>query len=337
MRWLSSWSTRIGRPIPTIPTVDYYFAGALSSLVASNGNPEPGRPIARLGPHTVACGRRVVIFRYITRSELTCLRALGPERVYYLIDDMLPVAHACRELPADYRRRLMRFTRDLLPQILELNPIILAPSDAILALFPDHEGERVDPVLLAVAPDHRHFASPGPFRLAFLGTRSHANGFDFLAPVLEQVLTNGQNITLTAFFGRHLPPRITGLPGVENHAPLPWADYRVRMAGERFHALLAPLPDTHFNRGRSLTKLMEAAATGAALLTNARAPFNDAIESGHDGLLLGDDAAEWVAEIQRLTADRDAARCLAEGGARLARRIGDPDRLALFWRERLGF
>jgi glycosyltransferase involved in cell wall biosynthesis len=334
---LTLWTQRMARPFQTIPTVDYYFMAALSSLVAGHGRPEPGRPIARLGPHTLAHRSRVVIFRYTTRSELARLRELGPERVYYLIDDMLPLARACRELPVDYRRRLVRFTRDLLPQILELNPTIIAPSDAILALFPDHAGERLDPALLAVASHHRHFASPGPFRLAFLGTRSHANGFDFLAPVLEQVLTNGQHITLTAFFGRYLPPRIARLPGVENHAPLPWADYRDRMAGERFHALLAPLPDTPFNRGRSLTKLMEAAATGAALLTSVRAPFNDAIETGRDGLLLGDDPAEWIREIQCLTADRDAARSLAEGGARLARRVGDPDRLALFWRERLGF
>ena len=75
-----------------------------------------------------------------------------------------------------------------------------------------------------------------------MSTRSHANGFDFLAPVLEQVLTNGQHITLTAFFGKHLPPRIGRLSGVETMRRLPWADYRFRMAGERFHALLAPLP-----------------------------------------------------------------------------------------------
>ena len=281
-------------------------------------------------------GRRAIIFRYVTSDELDRVHALRPERVYYVIDDMLPVADACSDLPEDYRHRLARFARNLLPLILDLNPTIVAPSDAILALFPDHACERLDPALLAIAPDLDHFAASGPLRLAFLGTRSHADGLDFLAPVLEQVLTNGRDITLTVFFGRYLSARIARLPGVENHAPLPWIDYRARTEGARFHALLAPLPDTLFNRGRSLTKLMEAAATGATLVVSARLPFSAAIESGRDGLLMGDDPVDWVREIKRLAVDRGTARSLAEGSARVARRIGDPERLALFWRERLG-
>jgi hypothetical protein len=318
------------------PTVDYYFMAAAAPQVASGATPEPSRPIVRLGPYTFAHARRAVVFRYITPDELGRLRALDLERVYYLVDDMLPLAHACLELPAVYRCRLAQFTRDFLPRILDLNPRIIAPSNAILGLFPDRPREYLDPAFLAVASHHRHFAAAGPFRLAFLGTRSHSNGLDFLAPVLEKVLTGGRDVTFTSFFGRHLPARIARLPGVENHAPMPWIDYRARMAGERFHALLAPLPDTLFNRGRSLTKLMESAATGAALLASNRPPFSAAVESGRDGSLLGDDPGDWVREIRRLAAERDEARSLAEGGARLARRIGDPERLALFWRERLG-
>lgn len=324
------------RPPPVIPTVDYYFLRALGGLVAGGATPEPGRPIVRLGQHTFVHGRRAVIFRYVTPEELGSVRALGPEHVHYLVDDMLPLAHACEELPADYRLRLARFTRDLLPRILDLDPTVVAPSDAILSLFPDHLRERLDPALLAAAPDRDHFAGPGPLRLAFLGTRSHANGLDFLTPVLEQVLTGARDVTLTVFFGKHLPSPIARLRGVENHAPLAWAAYRSRMAGERFHLLLSPLPDTPFNRGRSLTKLMEAAATGAALLASRRAPFDAAIANGRDGLLIGDDPDDWVREIRRLAADREAARLLADGSALLAQRIGDPERLGQFWRERLG-
>ncbi len=308
----------------------------MAHLVSSGAVPEQARPIVRLGPHTFVHARRVVIVRYVTPAELGHVRAARPERVYYLVDDMLPIASACEELPADYRRRLARFARDLLPHIMDLAPTVVAPSDAILALFPTQPGERLDPALLGLAPDLQHFAAPGPLRLAFLGTRSHANGLDFLAPVLEQVLSDSRDITLTVSFGKHLPARVARLPGVENHAPLAWADYQARMAGERFHLLLAPLPDTPFNRGRSLTKLMEAAAAGAALLASARLPFSGAIEAGRDGLLLSDEPGEWMREIRRLAADREVACRLAEGSARLAHRIGDPERLALFWRERLG-
>jgi hypothetical protein len=109
---------------------------SLANLVASGATREPSRPIVRLGPHTFAHGRRAVIFRYITADELDELRALGPERVYYLIDDMLPLAHACLELPAAYRRRLAHFALNLLPSILDLNPTVVAPSGQSSACFP---------------------------------------------------------------------------------------------------------------------------------------------------------------------------------------------------------
>src|SRR5687768_6337176 len=93
------------------PTVDYYFMAAAAPQVASGATPEPSRPIVRLGPYTFAHARRAVVFRYITPDELGRLRALDLERVYYLVDDLLPLAHACLELPAVYRRRLAQFTR----------------------------------------------------------------------------------------------------------------------------------------------------------------------------------------------------------------------------------
>jgi glycosyltransferase involved in cell wall biosynthesis len=318
----------------TLPTADYYFLLAMGHAVAPGPVATAERPIVRLGPHVFVHQRCVLIVRYITPAELAAIRDLRPERVYYVIDDMLPIAERCHELPDGYRRRLAGFARDVMPDILALDPIIVAPSPAILALFPDLHGELLNPCALSIAPDHDHFAQAGPLRMAFLGTRSHCNGLEFIAPALRDVL--GDDIRLTLFFGRHLPQDLARLPGIDNRQPLTWPAYRAFVAQERFHVLLAPLPETPFNRGRSISKLMDAAAVGAALLTSDREPFRSALTDGEGGHLLPDDPARWASAIRRLARDRQKARHLAAGAARLSGRLGDPGIAAAFWRQRLG-
>ena len=76
-------------------------------------------------------------------------------------------------------------------------------------LFPGRAGERLDPGLLAAAPDYRHFADSWSISL---GVPRHAQPYQwprFFEPVLEQVLTGDQGITFTVFFGRHLPAHLS--------------------------------------------------------------------------------------------------------------------------------
>ena len=100
--------------------------------------------------------------------------------------------------------------------------------------------------------------------------------------------------------------------------------------------VLAPLAETPFNRGRSLTKLMDVASVGAAGLFSARTPFSQAVEHNHDGLLLADDPVLWCAEIERLMTDLETAKVLAENMTITAQRLGNKLDLRSFWMQRLG-
>lgn len=338
MRWWQSLFTP--RPGHAIPTVDYYFLGAMSDLVRTGNGEASARPIVRLGPHTFAHGRRLVIVRYLTADELSNVRCRPWERVYYVIDDMLPVAGAAAELPADYRARLARFATGALLDILALEPTVVAPRDEILDLFPRHATERLDPMALFLARDGDHYkpkiCAANPFRIAFLGTRSHAAGMAFLAPVLDAVAAARRDIRVVLFFGRHLPKPLRGRAQIDNRRPLPWRRYKAVLQHERFHVVLAPLPDTPFNRGRSLTKFFDVAAVGATGVFSARAPFTDAVTDGVHGLLLPDDPVAWRESILRLASDLGVAHRLSEGARGRARHIGDPARVRAFWRARLG-
>ncbi len=323
-----------------IPSIDYYLLGALRDLVRSPEGAGGDRPIVRRGPYVFSTRDCLVIVRYITARELQWIGGESRfERIYYVLDDMLPLAEQCEDLPFDYRARLASFARDGLLRILDLQPTIVAPSQAILDLFPRHCTELIDPCWLTVAEDFRHFrasgAARGPIKLAFLGTRSHGAGLDFLTPVLERLLRGRDDMRCTIFWGKHAPPALERRAGIDNRAPLSWTAFKRFLARERFHVVLAPLPDTPFNRGRSLTKLMDAAAVGAAGVFSERAPFNRSIVPEATGLLLPDDAGVWSSEIGRLAADLSRARTIAEGGAACVRRIGNPARLRQFWSDRL--
>src|SRR5512134_269299 len=167
-----------------IPTVEFYFLAGLRGLV---GLADDGaeKPIVRLGPHTFARGAHLVVVRYANAEELALLRR--PWRsAHYVLDDMLPIARECRELPADYRARLGSFADDVLPRILALRPQIVAPSRAILDLFPDHEGALLDPACALPPPVPERFAhhdGRAPRRLAFLATRSHAASLGLLEAI----------------------------------------------------------------------------------------------------------------------------------------------------------
>jgi hypothetical protein len=321
-----------------IPSLDYYFLGALHDLVDVPNSPRPDRPIVRCGPTTFFVNDRLVIIRYLSRRELTWIRARRFKQVYYVLDDMLPLAERCYELPVAYRKKLARFAREMLPAILALNPTILAPSEEILALFPQRPVEFIEPCCLQAAQDFSHFGSAesraAELRMAFLGTRSHGAGIEFLSPILE-ALRDRTNIRCSLFFGKDLPMSLKRVPFIDNRAPLSWVQFKQFAARERYHIVLAPLPDTTFNRGRSISKLLDTAAVGAAGLFSARMPFSRAITHREDGLLLGDDPAVWRTEIERLIGDLKTARVLAENAAITAQRLGSKERLRAFWIERL--
>ena len=87
---------------------------------------------------------------------------------------------------------------------------------------------------------------------------------------------------------------------------------------------------------RSITKVMDHAAVGAAGLYSRRQPFADVIENDRNGVLLGDAPEEWIEAIRQLAVDHKRRQALARGGIDLAFRLGNPDITRAFWLDELG-
>ena len=361
MGWSNALRRLTGRPArwQPLPTADYYLLGAIGDLIAENGIASARHPIVQVGPNTWNVADRMVIVRYATAQELAWIEARRWRSIHYIIDDLLPAAHDSPELPDDYRAKLARFSATLLPRILALRPTIVAPSAAILALFPGLEHRRLDPCCLALSDrvigdlaisDSARLPPPpswlgssglgssglGPIEIVFLGTRSHAGTLPLLAAIAARLELACPQARLHVFFGRHLPQALARRAGIVNHAPIAWPQFQAFCRQTQFHIGLAPIQDTAFAKARSITKIMDHAAVGAIGIYSNRAPFSSVITHGQDGLLVGDGAEAWTAAVLELAASPQRADSMAAGGARLAADRGDRRKMRAFWLQELG-
>jgi hypothetical protein len=317
------------------PTIAMYFAGPLEGLIAS---PETGdtRPIRRLTPTLFAAGTSAVLIRYGGRRELQLLAALRPKPLYYVIDDDFFAAAPGDGLPAAYRRRLKAFRDGPLRQLLPMVSHVVAPSSAILAGYPVHNGLLLGPTQCHAPAALDHHDRQETFDIVAAGTQAHLRDLGHIAPALARFLRQTPEARLTTLLGGAEPEPLRGLANTIHHGALPWPAYRRFVAANRFHVALALTLDTAFNRARSVSKVHDHAGFGAAGLYSARAPFRGIVQHGRTGLLLGDDPADWVAALRSLAANRALTRGLASGGQNLSASLGDPARVRAFWIEALG-
>jgi hypothetical protein len=332
--WFPDFSLGL-RKSAEIPTTTLYFSGPLHDLIAPGAEPMDGRPITRIAPTVFGIGEDAVVIRYTTMANLAALRRA--KRIFYVIDDDLFAAIRDKALPFAYRTRLGAFVRRILPHLLDLEPAIVAPSAAILSsgVFAHLSRSLLDPARYELAETFDHFWSPKTVNCIFMGTRSHANDFASIEYGLLGACEAEPRLRITTFLGDHAPPSLRRHPQIINRHPLAWQDYQAILRDERYHIALAPALPTPLNRARSISKILDHAAVGAAGLFACQPPFEPYIANGDNGLLLGQDAEEWRLAILDLARNLPKARRIATAGRDLAAQLGNPKRVRDFWSERL--
>lgn len=319
----------------SIPSASMYFADPLSRLIGDRIG-AAGLPIRRISATIFTCGDAAVVIRYAGEPELAFLHRGSFKKIYLLIDDDLYALSDGDGLPADWHRRLIAYRDGALHKLLHLVTHVVAPSEAILQSYRRHVPMRLDPAQCHAAAALDHHDSKGRLDIVFAATRSHLKDLDFFAPAIAGFLKARPDAHLTTFLNGHAPAAFKGLPNVTHHSPMGWEKYRAFVATHRFHVALAPALDTAFNRARSLSRMHDHAAYGAAGLYSAQPPFAGTIADGTSGRLLPKDPEAWQAALFDLADHRDGARHLAEGGQRLSVALGDHGRVRSFWRRQFG-
>lgn len=316
------------------PTEDLYFLESVAPLLRAEGH-FAGRLDVRGWRWWLA---RAVLSRQLGANLVLCrtlpsaaLGWLERERVAfgtirYLIDDDLAAAAEDATLPGAYRARMAEAAARQ-PRLLALADEVVACSGQLAARLEGQHGNVsvMTPPLISPLPELAHFAagpSPErPWRIGFHGTRAHLADLLHIAPALEAVQRERDDTELELMLGEHAPPGLAALPRTLCPAPLPWERFRAYQASRRVHIGLAPLLDTPFNRGKSFIKFLDIAVMGGVGIYANRPPYTEIVEHGVNGMLAGDDPAEWQRCLAWLLDHPERARAMAQAAAKSAARL----------------
>jgi hypothetical protein len=319
----------------TNPTVDLYFREPLADLIAVA--PRSGKPIRQIGPNLFVCHATAVLVRYAKPFELNFILRRSFERVFYVLDDRLSGIEADESLPAPYRQRLAEFSANYLPTILSLATNLIVPNAAVAAGLWDYPIEILEPASAGVCENFSHFDldQTGAIHVLLSGSRSHTGDIEMIAPGIVRALKKNHRLRVTSFLGDNAPRLLRNHAHVRNRPQLPWQHFRRFLRSKRFHIATAPYRNTPFNAARSISKILDHGAIGAAGLYSNRAPHNRYVGHDYTGFLMSDDAYDWSEAVLELAGRFDKMRRIATNGAALARELGDHQRVREFWLNRL--
>lgn len=110
------------------------------------------------------------------------------------------------------------------------------------------------------------------------------------------------------------------LLGLKNHRHTPWHPNLFTYYGYiDFDIALAPLANTTFNYGKSGIKALEAMALGVPVIASDLPPYQDVVEHGKTGFLVGREH-EWMKYLRLLANDRNLREKMGQAGRERARR-----------------
>jgi hypothetical protein len=282
-------------------------------------------------------GAAVVVSRYLTTPWLEALarhqgRLAG---IFYLIDDDVTLAEGDGALPRRYAERMAAVAHGEFQALLHLASRLVVTSDFLARRFASPRTDLLTPPYIRPRDDLGHLDDTAEIRIEYHGTRLHAVDLDAVAEALARVHDRYPRTRFRTFMGRRLPGALRGLARVESLPEMPWPEYRDLVASSRAHVMLAPMLGTPYNRAKSFVKVMDAARLGAAGLYSRRAPYEDVVTHGADGLLLETRAEAWHDALCGLIEAPERIRLLARGGQALARALSEANHPAAYWERRI--
>lgn len=144
----------------------------------------------------------------------------------------------------------------------------------------------------------------------YIGSRTHAGDLALLRPVFDRLREHREIDSRLFVIGGeadrptgdrwykrvHIPGGFSGYP-----AFVSW----LRSRSGSWHAAVAPLRDTAFNRGKSDLKFLEYSALGLPGIFSDVVPYKGSVRDGETGLLVPNDEEAWYAAMLRLAEDGD--------------------------------
>lgn len=147
-------------------------------------------------------------------------------------------------------------------------------------------------------PDWPIPASTGPLTIGWAGSLHKRQDWPGIAEQLAQVARLAPDVRFRMYGADYTRGLLGDRVEVIPFDPNPMNYWR----GLSFDIGIAPLVDTPFNRGKTVTKLIEYGARGIPTVASAVGQYADWIDHGRNGFLVRD-MADWVPYLLALTDD----------------------------------
>lgn len=301
-----AWSGAVAIFSPShIPTVDFYISSRLHDI-----NPSAVHRFESLAfdaeASNLPLGTFIVIVRHTSAAWLRFIKE-NKQRwsgVAYLMDDDIPGAIACRDIPLDYA--LWTSGRYWLAKrgLAKVCDRLWLSTDALRARYHHIQTQLVSPQAVGHS---REAASIGNKRWAYHGTRIHRREIKWLLPIVKAVQQAIPEAEFEVFGDASIARLFRAVPRVKVMAPVPWADYLHYCDSADIAVALAPMLAGRFNAVRSYTKAFDIARCGAVGVFSKSEAYA-ALQTGLGGFgakLLPNDQTQWVQEVIKLLQDDD--------------------------------
>lgn len=245
---------------------------------------------------------RVILVRYVPPRWKAVLDQYPALPLIYFMDDDLFDWRAFRGMPLHYQRKLLTLAWRH-QHWLQARRAHLWVSSPWLA--EKYAGWR--PELLAPHNPHGVLTDIRLSRertLFYHGTASHHLEWNWLVPIVRQVLERVPEACFEIIGDRRLRARFADIPRVHVLHPMDWPTYQALLKRRGRRVGLAPLCGSTFNQARSPTKFFDITATGAVGIYADHPVYRRRIRSGEDGILCAMDSSQaWVDAAVRLLCD----------------------------------
>jgi hypothetical protein len=304
-RYRQPWSGDVAVLSPgAVPTVDFYLTPRLAELAPERVRQFDSRALDAAA-QSLPVGALVIIVRHAARRWLRFLAEQADRwcGVAWLVDDDIPAAWRCQELPLGYRLRTSgRFLwveRDLL----SVCDRVWASTEALQQRYAQWKPVVVPPLYPFQA---RSAAPAGVRRWCYHGTRAHRAEMNWLKPVVAAVQRRVPDAEFEIMGGVGVRRLLAGIPRVHVLPPRSWRDYVEHCRNSQIAVGLAPLLPGSFNAARAHVKLFDITHAGAVGVYSRRAPYFPTLATA--GVVFADDdQAVWSEQIVALLLD-DARR-----------------------------
>lgn len=272
-----------------IPTVDFYLRSRASRSSCRMRYvfdiPTPDEELQ--------AGTFVVIVRH---AAPTCLDWLlrnteALSGVAYLMDDDIPAAWRCGDVPFDYGLWTSARYWSIARRLALLCDRLWVSTPVLARRYAARQ-----PTLVAPSVDARDIApaQPGCRRWGYHGTRIHHGELRWLVPLVRQVHEQFPEVTFEVFGGSVIGRLFSSLPRVKVLMPRSWPEYQEHCRANPLAIGVAPLLPGRFNTARSHVKLFDMARCGALGVFSGDAPYADILREAGCRLAAADHRSWFV-------------------------------------------